>query len=384
LVVALTLVMALGSAGCLPGAAWLPDSSGIVYTGGKEFTKLIHYDLTRGEQKILVADTRAPTLWPAVSPDGKRIAVAHIATKEKNGPATLQVILYDRGGKEVQRSKVFPWTDKSESRGDKDPPPQLFWGPRDQGVIIGDAGNKNVGIYDPKMDRLVNLKDAWLLNFAGGPVRPDGAGFLVMHGAGEFIDDRGGKTEKPPAFSLVSWDGSKQAIKPPPLLLDKAALQKEKDLNKLVGLLSPYAYQSGWDDDVAWVRWNVDRLRYFTKKGEAVIDSVKPLVVDGRVVQLQHKFPGGQAEVRVVSAFDAEKQADRPNGRLRIEVLKAGQEKAEVLLEKARLCVPTVSPNGRMLALWCVGDKMKQAQDPMDILIVNDKGAVVAKLRVPQ
>src|SRR5262249_44661675 len=93
LVAALLLFAALGTAGCLRGAAWHTDSSGIIYTGGKGFTQLLHYDLTRGEQKVLVADTKAPTFWPAVSPDGKRIAVARVEIKEDKGPATVQVII---------------------------------------------------------------------------------------------------------------------------------------------------------------------------------------------------------------------------------------------------------------------------------------------------
>jgi hypothetical protein len=247
LVAALLLCAVLGIAGCLPGAAWLPDSSGLIYTGGKGFTQLLHYDLTRGQQKVLVADTKAPTFWPAVSPDGKRIAVAHVNIKEDKGPATVQLIIYDRDGKEVQRSKAFPWLDKTESQAnDKTKAfPQLFWAPRDQGIIINDAANVNVGIYDAKADRLINLKEGWLLNFLGGPIRPDGAGFLVMHNTKGFLGTSNNNADRAPRFALVGWDGKEKAIKPPPLLLDRAALEKEQDLNKLIGLLNPCLYQSG-------------------------------------------------------------------------------------------------------------------------------------------
>jgi hypothetical protein len=131
------------------------------------------------------------------------------------------------------------------------------------------------------------------------------------------------------------------------------------------------------------VSWNVDRLRYFTKKGEAVIDAVKPVVAsDGRVVQLRHKLPGGQAEVRLISKYDADKKSGGEG--VRVEILKAGQQKAEVLLAEAQVCVPTVSPNGRMLALWCLTGTGKKDQERIDIFIVNDKGTVTAKVDVPR
>jgi hypothetical protein len=385
LVVLATAVALLGSTGCFPGVAWLPDSSGLIYTSGKGFKQLVHYDLTRGEQKILVADTGAPTFWPAVSPDGKRIAVARIEIKEDKGPATLQVILYGRDGKEVQRSKVFPWTEQTEPRPPKDksrPYPQLFWAPQGQGIIINDAANTNVGIYDPKTDRLINVKEGWLLSFTGGPVRPDGAGFLVMHNVKGFVGGPEGGDWKP-RFGLVGWDGKEQAIKPPPLLLDEKALKKETDVHKLAALLNPYLYQSGWDGDVASVSWNVDRLRYFTKKGEAVIDSVKPLKADdGRLVQIRHQFPGGQAEVRVVSLHGVDNKASTEG--VRLEVRKPGQRKAEVVLEQADFCLPTPSPNGRLVALWCVSDTRKGGEGRMDILVVDDKGRVTARVQPPR
>jgi hypothetical protein len=385
LAAALALVAALGTTGCVPGAAWLPDSSGILYTTGKEFTRLIHYDLAKKEQRVLVADTGAPTLWPAVSPDGKHVAVARLHVKENKGPATIQVIVYGLDGKEVRRSKVFPWADKTKpgSPSDQWPglPAQLFWGPKDKGILLSDGAN-NAGIYDPTEDRLINLKDRWLLTFAGGPVRPDGAGFLVMVNASGFPNPPPNEKLGPPGFRFVDWQGKEKEIKPPALFFDKQALSKEKDLNKLLGLLLPVAYQSGWERDVASVSWNGDRLRYLTGKGEAVLDKIKPLLAaDGRLVQMRYTFPNG-TEVRVVSPATPEKLDAGPETG-RVEVLKAGGGRAEVVLREARICVPNVSPSGRMIALWCVSGPEQREKQLRDILIIDDKGGVPARLRVP-
>ena len=103
------VIACLWITGCVPSVGWLPDSSGIVYTAGKDFNQLILYDLKKGEPQVLVADTGAGTLWPAVSPDGKRIAVAKVIIEPKQKQTRLQVIIYDRQGKEVQRSKTLDW-----------------------------------------------------------------------------------------------------------------------------------------------------------------------------------------------------------------------------------------------------------------------------------
>src|SRR5262249_31789311 len=113
----LALAAGLGSSGCVPGVGWLPDSSGIIYTGGKKYDRLIHSGLAGGKEKVLAATTGAPPLWPAVSPDGRKIAVAKVNLEGKDR-ATVQVILYGRDGKELKRSKVFPWVETNKGPGE--------------------------------------------------------------------------------------------------------------------------------------------------------------------------------------------------------------------------------------------------------------------------
>jgi Tol biopolymer transport system component len=87
---------------------WLPDSSGFVYTTSKQ--QLLRYDVATGKTQVLVADTGTKTLSPAVSPDGKRIAVARLHGKGKErdgvleaGPDTLEIVVFDLDGKELHR-----------------------------------------------------------------------------------------------------------------------------------------------------------------------------------------------------------------------------------------------------------------------------------------
>jgi hypothetical protein len=373
------------SAGCIPGVGWLPDSSGFVFTAGPTNTRLVHYDLAKGRQEVLVEDTGAGTLWPAVSPDGKRIAVARWAVTKGQKQTSLQVIIYSRAGKELSRSKMLDWIvlkDQGPQASDRSALPLLFWAPQGDRIVVTTA--VHTGIYDLKKNELVYSGPGILLAFGGSAVRPDGAGFLVIKNS-EWMqswDRKDAKRDINPGFAFVTWDGKEEALKPPALLVDAVALKKEKDGNKLGGLFWPALYNSAWHGNVAEVSWNVDRLRYLTGKGEAVLDRIPAdKTSDGLLVKQRYKFPGGRAELRVVmSKWDDQKpdRADVP----RVEVLKTGQKEPQVILDKSEACVLIPAPNRKLLALHTGVGERKGRAHPDTILVINDQGEVVANLAV--
>ncbi|HEV3257374.1 MAG TPA: hypothetical protein VG013_10875 [Gemmataceae bacterium] len=385
------LFLAFSSAGCVPGVGWLPDSSGFVYTAGKNNTQLALYDLVKGEPHVLVEDTGAGTYWPAVSPDGQRLAVAKLTMTKGRKQTTLQVVLYSRAGKELKRSKVFDWMElehaaTSATETDRRVGlPQLFWAPKGDKIIVHAAGY--TAIYEVKADRLVHAGAGTLLSFGGTPVRPDGAGFLIMKNAERWVgwwnQKANGKKGNPdPGFTFVDWHGKERPLKPPAFLFDAAALEKEKDANKLVGLLCPALYDSGWEGEVARVSWNVDRLRYLTSRGEAVVDHIKPdKTEDGLLVKQRYRFPGTLTQLRfVVTRWDDKKPENA--GPVRVEVLKAGRKKPQVILDKIEGYVLIPAPNRKLVALRTAFLGGKGPKDREQVIIVNDKGEVVAQVPI--
>jgi Tol biopolymer transport system component len=176
------VLTSIASVGCVPTVVWLPDSSGIIYTttdwpglGDGGFTpkelqgRLIQYDLKKKSARI-IAKAETNTLQPALSPNGKQIAVARI-NLEKDKQSTLVVVVYDLTGKEIQRSKPFDWggVPKSDTDLGIQKYSQLFWAPHENKVLV--YANKLSGIYDLGKDRVVMLGEAVPSIFGTTPIR---------------------------------------------------------------------------------------------------------------------------------------------------------------------------------------------------------------------
>ncbi len=260
----LSAALLLGcGAGCLPNATWLPDSSGFVYTGGKNKDALYLYDLEKKAPRVLVEKGAGPA-WPAVSPDGKRIAVA-LRTKE-DSTVSIEVVVFDRDGKELHRSPKMKWM---AGAGPDVVTPQAFWVPGKDKLLLESDGT--TVFYDLK-SKSDTLLDVTLSTYRNTPIRPDGKGFLAVPKEG------GG-----PIY-FVDWDGKKQDIQ----LTPKDAFEGHKE-DALVGMVMfPMMHSSRWDGDTAIVSWDDLRMKTDTDKLTASLEQIKPAKTeDGKVIQDQ-------------------------------------------------------------------------------------------------
>src|SRR5262245_13485208 len=338
----------LAIAGCFP-VAWLPDSSGFIYTDGAEFQQLVHYDVAKSERNVLVEKTPASTLWPALSPDGKTIAVARLiraANVEKT--LNLQVIEYDLKGKETHRSSEFEWT--KEWNGNNDGPlgTGVYWATSDGKLIIYNYDDPvKTGIYDATKKSLA-LVDGCPAAFGGTPIRPDGKGFLVTqkNSAGD-----------PLRVFLVDWEGKTQTIDMKPDSIDTDS--------KVSMIQFPWSCASGWKGQVAELSSGANRIRIDTDKrvGTFAIIPQSEAIVDGKELYQQYVFPGG-AKVRVLG----EEQMNQT--KYQLEFVAAGDNKSKIVsqLEKKSF-VLSPSPDRKWLAARIVGDEKT-------IFLINAKGEV--------
>jgi hypothetical protein len=335
---------------------WLPDSSGFVYPAGKEREQLCFYDAATQKHRLLVADTGAATIIPALSPDGKQIAVARIRSGG-NPAGTAQVLIYDRDGKEVHRSPEIVWN-KADPK-DKDRQTvdaMLFWDAAGKKLLVSDIANKEesirTGIYDPTTKKM-RVIDGQLLAFGTTPIRPDGKGFLVLYGPEQWD------------IALVDWEGKRQKIVLPPETTDEEYKQEI--------LAYPWWFASRWEGDVASVAYQESRIRLDTKTLKAKLE--KRPAAEARVgdffLQHQHTFAGG-VKVRALVHEDEEGKQNKS----RLEIITPGKEKPRALVEQGNgLFGFSPSPDKKLLAIWCVDDGTKNPR----IYVVNSSGEIVSE-----
>jgi hypothetical protein len=345
---ALAALLGAASAGCIPpGIAWFPDSTGFVYTGGKDKKQLTVFELGQQKGRALPVTVGVPA-WPAVSPDGKRIAVAW-ALRDPDEKPHMTVMVVDRAGKVVHHSRDLTDADVKGVL-------QVSWSPRGDKLLVCGPGWGR--LYDLKTEKLTRLS-GHAVTFGTTPVRPDGKAFLVFDRRGE--------------YHLVDWDGKGQVIKP-----GFAALGKAPDVDKL--LQFPLYADSRWDGPVASVAWKRCRFRIDTVKLSITKEDHKALQTGaGETVRVAFSFPG-RATARVI---DPDKEA-RPTAGPRLEVVRPGKA-PEALVKKAGFLMVFPSPDGKWLAVrWAeditaaFGPSKKEDR----ILVLNARGEVVANLKV--
>jgi hypothetical protein len=344
----LLTISLLACTGCVPSIAWLPDSSGFIYTSGD--CQVLHYDIAQRSKRVVVADTATKTIWPAVSPDGKRIAVArHLANRDT--PDVVEVVVYDLQGKVLQRSQAFPWNPPSAEGNGNLKETYLLWSPRTEHVLV--MAGDHTGIYDVRNDGMIVLDRTMPFLVDPSPFRPDGAGFLCCK---RTVNDD-------VTYAYVDWEARERPIALPPLVSD----------DELEWTRFPLLYDARWEDSIAVVRNGSSCLRLdaVRHRGSLREESNPHAPVDGAVRQ-QVVFDN-RAVLRILNMEGPNRPANRSN--LRIEYLAQPNSKPRAIAERAECCLVFPAPNRKVAALRCnlsgKGDR---------ILIVNERGELIAEL----
>jgi hypothetical protein len=346
---------------------WLPDSSGFVYTAGKDFDRLIHYDLVTGQRRVLVEKMPAHAPTVALSPDGKRIAVAHLRRgQDRSKPETMQVLLYDLKGKLVHQSPEFHWG-ANRRKGEEDfPNTGVFWVASAGVLLVQDYGEPGrTGIYDLQKDTLPHLLDGTPCVYGGTPVRPDGKGFLLL----------GGVPPEPPEPELffVDWQGKKQSI-----ALKRQGKDEKTDPESISALLhSPWKGTSQWQGHVAQVTSGTLRIRIDTEKQTGLIDALRSedATVDGKELLQHYAFAKGGMQLRLLLVEKTKSRDAIPDEilHLHLEMIRAGEKKAKLLLKLQNgACCLSPSPDGKWVAIRSMSDNPSAAE----VLLVSETGEV--------
>ncbi len=354
-------LIVLTNTGCIPGITWLPDSSGFVYT--TENRSLVHFDVAKGKERTIVDDTETETAWPAVSPDGKQVAVARLV-HENGKPDFLQIIIYDMNGKVTRRSSPFIYSEAGVAN-DKDNPGGtiLFWGPLDNQIIVdtyGGSGKPKCAIYDMKGNRISFVPGtAHPAAFGGNPIRPDGKGFLVARIGDQFVA----------GMSFIDREGKEHVIAMKPEALD---CENKRDM-----LAWPFLGTSWWEGNKAIVfdpmgRFEIDTDRFvgkFTSSPQAQPNN------DTDIMQ-QFAFPSTSKVLRVLQ--NSKLQAENPYDFQRLEIFDSQHKKTKPLIKGARSFILFPSPNRKLVAVR-MDNETKEGKQSVMFLVVNRQGEIAAQ-----
>jgi hypothetical protein len=162
----------------------------------------------------------------------------------------------------------------------------------------------------------------------------------------------------------MDWNGKKQKVQ-----LDAATLA-DNDCRTILAF--PWWFASRWDGDTAHVSYDEWRIRLDTQKLAGTLEKSPAAVarVGRDVIQQQYKFAGG---VRVRGLIT--KGADGKQDKSRLEILKPGAAKPQVIISDAKGVFGfSPSPDKKLLAVWCVDDGSGKPY----VYVVNSSGELVS------
>lgn len=358
-------ILSISVTGCIPGITWLPDSSGFVYSAGPNCQRLMLYDLAKSTQKTVLADTKAGTVMPGVSPDGKQFAVARLV-HEKKQRYTLQVTILGLDGKAVQRSSVFTISEaKKANKQGEVAPTELFWAKNNKIVISAWTESGAVAIYDVKTDRIVTVQGAYAAAFGGTPFRPDGKGLLVAK-----------ENENEVQMSFVDWEGHEH-----PFTL-RLPINESKDMQEL--LVRPSWFSSSWQGNKAIVSTSQIRYELDSEKLTGNFQLIAPGEPNSEnLLRQRYAFPNGSYDVRVTQW--TKKREDKGEEKLsRLELFDLRQKKGRTIRENRGLPILFPSPDGKHVAVrWLIDNK--DGKDSIEFIwVIDQTGKVVADFKVSQ
>src|SRR5262249_28004373 len=138
--------------------------------------------------------------------------------------------------------------------------------------------------------------------------------------------------------------------------VEREQLTPDKEADLWAMVCYPQYHSTRWDGDVALIRSSKRQLRIDTKKLEATLEAVKEeQTADQKTIQHAFTFGKDGPTVRVVELerrnYNPEKGEELNIGQFRVELLKPGETKPKILVDKFDGVVQMLtSPNNKLLA----------------------------------
>jgi hypothetical protein len=370
------LISVLLLVGCEPtdGVTWLPDSSGfVVVQKARGFESqeaapldLYLFDTVSKTSTPLLTETESRTLRPALSPDGKLIALGRLEI-HSHKPSTLSIIFIDRNGKEQKRStpfSVIPTPRGNASTNDgksgvKKPSfgaTWLVWEQRSQKLVVFGRGF-GTAIYDPNTDQLRRLGGVMPGWYGGTAVPPDGRGILTIGALGDKLE-----------MNLIEWDGTRHPI---------AATLPAGNADGIGEALLPLKiFPSWWEGSTAVAASRAGIFRIDTARRVATFKprSKQGTLVDGKQLLRQHEFPDTLGQLRFLH-FEEERVDGSIKNRvafMQVELFDPRSSERRTVLPRIPSPDVDVAPNGKWVAL----------RSENRIWVVDSHGQVVADFKV--